>query len=152
MSDQTTNNTSETAASTQLPSVEARVRPVTPKNNLIAFASIKIADCFAVNDIPVKSGKNGIYFDNPTKLDSKGEFRDVCLPTTGEFRQHITAAIADAYGRAVEKLQAMGEAQREFTEKPSIKDQLSNGAKAAAERDAAMPKTADAPKRADVAI
>lgn len=152
MSNQTTNTTPETAVDTQLPSVEARVRPVTPKNNLIAFASIKIADCFAVNDIPVKSGKNGIYFDNPTKPDGKGGYKDICLPTTGEFRQHITAAIADAFDRAVEKLQAMGEAQREFTEKPSFKEQLSNGKKAAAEHNAAIPQAADAPKRADVAI
>lgn len=150
MSDQSTNTVNE-KIDTQLPSVEARVRPVTPKNNLIAFASVKIADCFAINDIPVKSGRNGIYFDNPAKPDDKGNFKDICFPTTGEFRQHITAAIAEAYGRAVEKLQAMGEAQREFADKPTIKDQLREGAKAAAEHNAAMPK-ADAPKRAEAAI
>jgi len=145
------NAAQDTHAETPQIKVEARVRPVTPKNNLVAFASIKIADCFAVNDIPVKSGKNGIYFDNPSKPDNNGGFRDICLPTTGEFRQQITAAIADAYGRAVEKLQAMGDAQREFTEKPSIKDQLREGAKLSAER-AAAPKQQDAPKRTEAAI
>lgn len=149
MSNQTTAPTTDTAVS-QI-KVEARVRPVTPKNNLIAFASIKIADCFAVNDIPVKSGKNGIYFDNPAKEDGRGGYRDICLPTTGEFRQQITAAIADAYSHAVEKLQNMGEAQREFAGKPSIKDQLREGTKKAAAKAASAPKL-DAQKRVDAVI
>lgn len=151
MSDMNT-TAADKAADTQLPSVEARVRPITPKNNLIAFASVKIADCFAINDIPVKYGKNGIYFDNPAKPDDKGVFKDICFPTTGEFRQHITVAITEAYDRAVDKLHAMGEAQREFAEKTPMKDRLREGAKAAAEHNAAMPKAQDAPKRDEAAI
>lgn len=149
MSDQNTaTSTPETKG--PVPEVSASVRLIQPKNNLIAFANVNIGGHFAVNDIPVKSGKNGIFFDNPAKPDNRGGYSDVCLPTSKEMREAITAAITEAYGLKIEKHQSIGDAQKEVSERPSIKDQLRDGAKAAAAQAPAVPK--DGPKRDDVAI
>lgn len=145
MSDQTMPNSVERTEKGPVPEVSAGVRLVTPKKNLVAFASINIGGHYAINDIPVKAGKNGLYFDNPTKPDGRGGYADTSLPTSKEMRETITAAITEAYGMKLEKHQAIGDAQREVMEKPSIKDQLRDGAKAAAAQAPAVPK--DAPKR-----
>jgi len=156
MSDQTTNAMPETGAEsnkdTATLKLDVNVRPITPKNNLLAFASVKIADCFVVDNIKIVAGDKGLFVDMPSAQDSKGKFHDICFPVTAEFRSQLNNAVLDSYAAAVEKVQGIGEAQREFTEKPSIKDQLREGAKASAERAAAMPKTQDAPKRAGEAI
>lgn len=132
--------------------LDVNVRPITPKNNLLAFASVKIADCFVVDNIKIVAGENGLFVDMPSAQDSRGKFHDVCFPVTAEFRQQLNSVILEDYVVAVEKVQGIGEAQREFTEKPSIKDQFREGAKASAMRNAGMPKAQDMPKRADISI
>lgn len=148
MSDQTT--TTSAPEKGPVPEVSANVRLIQPKNNLIAFANVSIGGHFAINDIPVKTGKNGIFFDNPAKPDGRGGYSDVCLPTSKEMREAITAAITDAYGLKMEKHQAIGDAQKEVSVRPSIKEKLQEGKEAAAAQAPAVPK--DGPKRDDVAI
>jgi len=132
--------------------LDVSVRPITPMNNLLAFASVKIADCFVVDNIKIVAGEKGLYVNMPSAQDSKGKFHDVAYPITADFRQQLQTAVLDSYAAAVEKVQGIGVAQREFTEKPSIKDQLREGAKASAERTAAAPKTHSAPKHGENAI
>jgi len=156
MSDQTTNNMPETGADTNKDmaglKLDVNVRPITPKNNLLAFASVKIADCFVVDGIKIVAGEKGLFVDMPSVQDSKGKFHDICFPVTADFRSQLNNAVLDGYVAAVEKVQGIGEAQREFTERTPIKDRLREGAKAAAEHNAAAPKAPDAPKRAEAAI
>lgn len=150
MSDQTTPSATGRPEKGPLPEVTANVRLVTPKKNLVAYASINLGGHYAVNDIPVKTGKNGIYFDNPAKPNNLGGFDATSLPISKEMREAITAAITEAYGLKLEKHQAIGEAQREALDKPSIKDRLQEGKAAAAAQTPAVPK--DAPKRDAAAL
>lgn len=152
MNDTTTNTVPEGTGTVEPLRLDVSVRPITPKNNLLAFASVKIADCFVVDSIKIVAGEKGLYVNMPSAQDSKGKFHDVAYPVTADFRQQLQTAILDSYAAAVEKVQGIGAAQREFTEKPSIKDQLKEGAKASAERMAAAPKTPDTPKRGENAI
>lgn len=147
MDNQETNTVPEATSTGEPLKLEVTVRPITPKNNLLAFASVKIADCFVVDNIKIVAGEKGLFVNMPSAQDSKGKFHDVAYPITADFRQQLQTAILDSYGVAVEKVQGIGAAQREFTEKPSIKDQLKEGAKVSAERAAAIPKTPDATKK-----
>lgn len=146
MSNQETNTVPEAAGTTEL-KLDVSVRPITPKNNLLAFASVKIADCFVVDSIKIVAGEKGLFVNMPSAQDNKGKFHDVCFPVTADFRQQLQNAILDSYAAAVEKVQDIGAAQREFTEKPLIRDRLKEGAKASAERAASTPKTPDASKK-----
>jgi stage V sporulation protein G len=149
MNNQDTNDLSGTMDTDGLLKLDVSVRPITPKNNLLAFASVKIADCFVVDNIRIVAGEKGLFVNMPSAQDNSGKFHDVCFPVTADFRKQIQTAILDGYAAAVEKVQDIGAAQREFTEKPSIKDQLKDGVKASAERTAATPKIPYAPKRGD---
>lgn len=151
MNDTTANTVPEGTGTAEPLRLDVSVRPITPKNNLLAFASVKIADCFVVDNIKIVAGEKGLFVNMPSAQDGKGKFHDVCF-FSADFRQQLQTAILDSYAAAVEKVQGIGAAQREFTEKPSIKDQLKEGAKASAERAAAAPKTPDAPKRGENAI
>lgn len=147
MNDTTANTMPEGTGTIEPIKLDVSVRPITPKNNLLAFASVKIADCFVVDNIKIVAGEKGLFVNMPSAQDSKGKFHDVAYPITADFRQQLQTAVLDSYAAAVEKVQDIGAAQREFTEKPSIKDQLKDGARACAERAATAPKTPDVSKK-----
>jgi stage V sporulation protein G len=127
--------------------VEANVRPIKPINNLVAFASVKIADCFVVDNIKVVAGEKGLMVDMPSVKGGDGKYHDVAFPVTADFRKQINEAIVDGYAAAVDKVRNIGEAQKEYTEKPRIADQLRAGQEKAAARDAARPQPEAAAKR-----
>lgn len=73
-----------------------------PTSKLKAYASIKIADVFAVNGIKVVEGKNGLFIGMPNDIyekNGKTEYKDICFPTTAEMRDTITNAVIGAYGQ-----------------------------------------------------
>ena len=119
--------------------LDVNVRPITPKNNLLAFASVKINDCFVVDGVKIVAGEKGLFVDMPSVQDSKGAYHDVCFPITADFRAKLQAAVLDGYTAAVDKVQDISAAHREYTEKPSFKEQLNAGKEKAAERAAAAP-------------
>ncbi|MDR0434887.1 MAG: SpoVG family protein [Gracilibacteraceae bacterium] len=83
------------------PSIEVRVYPVSAsKNSLLAFASVTLAGCFAVNGIQIMNGKNGVFVAMPSVKDRKGEYRDICFPITAEFRTLLHETILEEYSRS----------------------------------------------------
>jgi stage V sporulation protein G len=130
--------------------VEANVRPIEPRNNLLAFASVKIADCFVVDNIKVVAGEKGLMVDMPSIKGNDGKYHNIAFPITADFRKQIVEAILDGYTAAVDRVHNLGAAQREYTEKPRIKEQLEAGAKMAADREAPKPQQEAAAKRAGV--
>jgi len=117
--------------------LSSNVRLITPKNNLLAFASLKIADCFVVDNIKIVAGERGLFVDMPSAQDANGKYRDIAFPVTAEFREKLNTVILDGYEAAVEKAQNIGEAQREYTKKPPITDRLAAGKEKAAAYNAA---------------
>ena len=83
--------------------LDVSVRPVTAQNNLAAFASVTINDCFAVEGLKVVNGKNGLFVNMPSVKDSNGEYKDICKPVTKEFHKQLTEAVLAGYEKAVEK-------------------------------------------------
>lgn len=120
--------------------LDVSVRPIEPKGNLVGFASLKINDCFVIDDFKVLQSDKGLFVGMPSKPDksSKTGYRDTARPVTKEFRAELTEAVAAAYHAEVEKLKARA-AAIPATEKPSIPKQLAEGAKQAAKENAAPP-------------
>ena len=59
-------------AATQPLSVEAKVYPSKKEGNLLAFASVTLGGCFAVNNIRILNSENGIFLAMPDRQDGKG--------------------------------------------------------------------------------
>ena len=126
--------------------LDASVRLIEPKNNLLAVASVTLDDCFVVKGIKVVAGEKGLFVDMPSAQDSNGNYHDVAHPITGPFRERLNAAVMDGYNTALEKNHNIGKAQREFADKPPIADRLAAGKERAAAFNNARP-TPDAARR-----
>ena len=86
-----------------LPTIDVRAYPLQqPRDNLLAFASVTIADCFAIRGVKVLSGKNGPYVAMPQMKDSSGEWKDICFPTNGELRKELNRAVLGAYDKELQ--------------------------------------------------
>ena len=92
-----------------------QVHTVRDNKSLLATASVTIGGCFAVRGIQVRDGKNGVFVSMPQRKDAKGEYRDICFPTTAEMRQAINAAVLGEYERTAPSRASLLEALREKT-------------------------------------
>ena len=85
-----------------------KVFPVQSSKNLLATASVTLSGCFAVCGIQIRDGKNGTFVSMPQRKDAKGEYHDICFPTTAEMRQAINAAVLGEYERTAQRDQSRG--------------------------------------------
>ena len=92
-----------------------KVHPVRDNKSLLATASVTIGGCFAVRGIQVRDGKNGVFVSMPQRKDAKGEYRDICFPTTAEMRQAINAAVRGENERTATSRSSIVAALREKT-------------------------------------
>ena len=99
--------TAQAAPAQEMPPMhlDVRVRPITPKGNLMGYASVNINGAFAVDGIKVVNGKNGLFTSMPSYQDGKGQYRDICFPITAEFRQQLNEAIVAGYHQSLERMQ-----------------------------------------------
>ena len=98
-----------------------KVFPVQNSKNLLATASVTLGGCFAVCGIQIRDGKNGAFVSMPQRKDAKGEYHDICFPTTAEMRQAINAAVLGEYERTAQRDQSRGSvlgAMRDTQAKP----------------------------------
>nr|WP_325221217.1 SpoVG family protein [uncultured Oscillibacter sp.] len=110
--------TREAAAPPPL-SVEAKVYPSKKDGNLLAYASVTLGGCFAINNIRIMDSQKGMFLAMPDRQDAKGEYRDVCFPTTAEMRQALTGAVMGEYQRVMELM-----AERGIKARNSVRDAL----------------------------
>ena len=85
--------------------LDVRVRPITPKGNLMGYASVNINGAFAVDSIKVVNGKNGLFVSMPSQKGADGQYREICFPITKEFRQQLNEAIVAGYHQSLERMQ-----------------------------------------------
>ncbi|MNF00404.1 putative septation protein SpoVG [compost metagenome] len=64
-----------------------------------AIATVTIEDCFAIHDIRIIEGNNGLFIAMPSRKTPTGEFRDIAHPTNQETREMFEKAIFDEYNR-----------------------------------------------------
>lgn len=61
------------------------------------IASVVIDDAFAVKDIRVIEGENGLFIAMPSRKYPNGEYRDVAHPINAETRAIFEDAIIEEY-------------------------------------------------------
>ena len=80
---------------------DIRIRIVKKDDNkLKAVASLTIDDCFAVHDIRIIEGDNGLFIAMPSRQTSTGGYRDIAHPINSETRQVFEKEIIEAYEKA----------------------------------------------------
>ena len=75
------------------------VRKITKENSrLRGIASVLLDDAFAIHDIRIIEGDNGLFIAMPSrKIPNSGEFKDIAHPINAETREKIQSAILEAY-------------------------------------------------------
>jgi DNA-binding cell septation regulator SpoVG len=88
------------------------VTPFEKENSSIrGLARIYLDDCFAVSNISLVMGKNGLFVSMPSyktkQIDenNRSVYRDICYPVTGEFREKVNNLLTDAYEKAMAEVQ-----------------------------------------------
>ena len=66
------------------------------------IASVLLDDSFAVHDIRIIEGDNGLFIAMPSRKTATGEYKDVCHPINPDVRTEFTNAVLDAYKKAEE--------------------------------------------------
>lgn len=64
------------------------------------IASILLDDSFAVHDIRIIEGDNGLFIAMPSRKTATGGYRDIAHPINPEVRAMFEDAILDAYDKA----------------------------------------------------
>lgn len=80
---------------------DVRVRKICDDDKMKAIVSITIDNEFAVHDIKIIDGTNGLFIAMPSRRLEKGEFRDIAHPLTKETREKVRDAIFAGYEKAL---------------------------------------------------
>ena len=64
------------------------------------IASVVLDDSFAVHDIRIIEGDNGLFIAMPSRKTATGAYRDIAHPINPEVRSMFEDAILDAYEKA----------------------------------------------------
>ncbi len=76
---------------------DVRIRKIDGQTRLRAVASITIDDAFAVHELRVIEGKDGLFVAMPSREANDGTFRDLAHPINTETRTQIEKAVLDKY-------------------------------------------------------
>lgn len=76
---------------------DVRIRKVDAESRLRAIASITIDECFAVHELRIIEGKEGLFVAMPSRQTSEGNFRDIAHPINVETRKMIEEAVIAKY-------------------------------------------------------
>jgi stage V sporulation protein G len=88
----------EQAETRDLPiALEVRINSIRPQGNPKAVASATLNGKFAVRNIRVMESSKGLFVSMPDYRAGNGQYRDICFPTTADFRQQLNDAVIGAY-------------------------------------------------------
>lgn len=79
--------------------MDVRIFPYRGDGPVAATASVTLNGCFAVRDVRIMEGKNGLFVSMPSRK-VKGEYRDICYPCTKDFKQQFDQKVLEAYEQA----------------------------------------------------
>lgn len=86
---------------------DIRIRIVKKDDNkLKAVASLTIDECFAVHDIKIIEGNQGLFIAMPSRKTPDGTFKDIVHPLNTETREEISASILAEYEKALKEAPA----------------------------------------------
>ena len=76
---------------------DVRVRKVEGETRLKAVASITIEESFAVHELRIIEGNEGLFVAMPSRKTTEGTFRDIAHPINSEMRTQLEQVILAKY-------------------------------------------------------
>lgn len=80
---------------------DVRIRRMTKDGNMKAVASITLDNEFAIHDIKIIEGENGLFIAMPSRKTPEGQYRDIAHPISHEAREIVQTAILEAYEKVL---------------------------------------------------
>ncbi len=91
---------------------DIRIRIVKKDDNkLKAVASLIIDECFAVHDIKVIEGNQGLFVAMPSRKTPEGNFKDIVHPLDTGTREEITKLVLAEYEKVLKEPEANAAAE-----------------------------------------
>ena len=69
-------------------------------NRMKGIATIVIDNAFAIHDIRIIEGDNGLFIAMPSRKTATGEYRDIAHPINTDIRTMFQNAILEEYNKA----------------------------------------------------
>ena len=82
---------------------DVRVRILSTNNRLRGIASITIDDAFAIHELRIIEGREGLFVAMPSRKVPDGEFRDVAHPIKLETREDLEKKVLAKYEEELKK-------------------------------------------------
>jgi len=92
-------NTVEGSVCMEITSVTVR-REEKENSRMRGKASVLLDDCFAIHDIRIIEGNDGLFIAMPSRQKASGEYRDIAHPINQETRKLFEEKILEAYENA----------------------------------------------------
>ncbi len=86
------------------------------EERLKAFVSVTFDNCFAVRNMKVVEGHNGLILCMPSRKASDESHKDLAHPITQEFRRYLEENILKAYQAELSKQRGITQADRSAAE------------------------------------
>lgn len=71
-------------------------------NRMKGIATVVIDDSFAIHDIRIIEGDNGLFIAMPSRKTATGEYKDIAHPINTEVRNMFQKVILEEYNKAEE--------------------------------------------------
>ena len=68
-------------------------------SRMIGIATVLLDDAFAVHDIRIIEGDNGLFIAMPSRKTPTGGYKDIAHPINPEVRKQFEDAIIEAYNK-----------------------------------------------------
>ncbi len=85
----------------EAPAIDTKItvslRDNTHNNSVKAGGQIVLDDSLVISNVKVVEGKNGLFVQLPTYMDSNGEYQPIVNPINKEFYQQIQKAVIDKF-------------------------------------------------------
>lgn len=83
---------------------DIRINKTKGEGKVKAFATVTLDGLFAVRNIRIVEGENGVFVSMPSERDTREgaerPFRDIFFPVSADARKLLVDAVLDAYAKA----------------------------------------------------
>ena len=88
--------------------VDVRILSLRSEGSIRATASANLNGVFAIRNIKVMEGKNGLFVSMPS-FKVGDDYKDIAFPVTKDFREKFNGAVLDAYEQRLEQIAKQAE-------------------------------------------
>lgn len=69
--------------------------PIDNSSSIKGVAKVTLNDCFVISNIKAVESAKGMFVQMPNYKNSKGEYVDIALPVTADFREQLNKAVLE---------------------------------------------------------